>query len=300
MSQHHPASPTLLVKAPQGGTRELEVSRTPFTIGRKHDNNLCLEDLAVSAHHARIVQVQQVLFLEDLTSTNGTFVNEQKIDRRQLRDADSIRLGTHRLIFREAHPITAETARHRRGPDYRQHDGGVAFDGRSPAGGAENRRSGNSLGKERAITVSPDETRVADRRTGRRRHHIDRVVCAENGRGDQSARRGIRGEPDREREAYPRERPSHSGGTRASQRRCGGSGRPHHAIFAARPEGESRRGLARIIHESPSRNHGDALRDGRVEPLGASPPAWVRASRSQACHSGVSVVAVGVIVNNAG
>jgi len=110
MSQHHPASPTLLVKAPQGGTRELEVSRTPFTIGRKHDNDLCLEDLAVSAHHARIVQVQQVLFLEDLTSTNGTFVNEQKIDRRQLRDADSIRLGTHRLIFREAHPITAETA----------------------------------------------------------------------------------------------------------------------------------------------------------------------------------------------
>ena len=110
MFQHHPASPTLLVKAPQGGTRELEVSRTPFTIGRTHDNDLCLEDLAVSAHHARIVQVQQVLFLEDLTSTNGTFVNEQKIDRRQLRDADSIRLGTHRLIFRDVHPITAETA----------------------------------------------------------------------------------------------------------------------------------------------------------------------------------------------
>ncbi len=37
-------------------------------------------------------------------------MNEQKIDRRQLRDADSIRLGTHRLIFREAHPIAAETA----------------------------------------------------------------------------------------------------------------------------------------------------------------------------------------------
>ena len=49
MSQHHPASPTLLVKAPQGGTRELEVSRTPFTIGRKHDNDLCLE--AVSYTH---------------------------------------------------------------------------------------------------------------------------------------------------------------------------------------------------------------------------------------------------------
>ncbi|MEK6803556.1 MAG: FHA domain-containing protein [Nitrospirota bacterium] len=110
MSQHHPASPTLLVKAPQGGTRELDLSRTPFTIGRKPDNDLCLEDLAVSAHHARIVQVQQVLFLEDLTSTNGTFVNEQKIDRRQLRDADSIRLGRHRLIFRDTQTVTSASA----------------------------------------------------------------------------------------------------------------------------------------------------------------------------------------------
>ena len=110
MSQHHPASPTLLVKPPQGGTRDVELSHTPFTIGRKHDNDLCLEDPAVSAHHARIVQVQQVLFLEDLASTNGTFVNEQKIDRRQLRDADSIRLGTHRLIFRDPHRAAAEPA----------------------------------------------------------------------------------------------------------------------------------------------------------------------------------------------
>ncbi len=100
MSQNQAPSPTLLVKAPQGGTKEIEVSRTPFTIGRKYDNDLCLEDIAVSGHHARIAKVQEVLFLEDLTSTNGTFVNEQKIDRRQLQDADSIRIGTHRLIFR--------------------------------------------------------------------------------------------------------------------------------------------------------------------------------------------------------
>ena len=103
MSQNHFPSPTLLVKAPQGGTKEIEVPRTPFTIGRKYDNDLCLEDIAVSGHHARIAQVQEVLFLEDLNSTNGTFVNEQKIDRRQLQDADSIRIGTHRLIFRGNH-----------------------------------------------------------------------------------------------------------------------------------------------------------------------------------------------------
>ena len=100
MSQKHTPPPTLLVKAPQGGTKEVKVLRTPFAIGRKTDNDLCLEDVAVSGHHARIAQVQEALFLEDLRSTNGTFVNEQKIDRRQLQDADSIRIGTHRLIFR--------------------------------------------------------------------------------------------------------------------------------------------------------------------------------------------------------
>jgi pSer/pThr/pTyr-binding forkhead associated (FHA) protein len=100
MSQKPVSSPTLLVKAPQGGTKELEVLHTPFTIGRKAENDLCLEDVAVSGHHARIAQIQEVLFLEDLHSTNGTFVNEQKIDRRQLQDADSIRIGAHRFIFR--------------------------------------------------------------------------------------------------------------------------------------------------------------------------------------------------------
>ncbi|MBX3235295.1 MAG: FHA domain-containing protein [Nitrospiraceae bacterium] len=92
--------PKLLVKAPQGGTKEVEVSETPFTIGRKPDNHLCLDDPAASGHHARIVKVQEVLFIEDQRSTNGIFVNEQKIDRKQLRDTDSIRIGTHRLIFR--------------------------------------------------------------------------------------------------------------------------------------------------------------------------------------------------------
>ncbi|MCS6318086.1 MAG: FHA domain-containing protein [Nitrospira sp.] len=108
MSQHHLAPHTLLVKSPHSGTREIVLSHTPFTIGRKTDNDLCLEDVAVSGHHARIVKVQEVMFLEDLGSTNGTFVNEHKIERRQLQDTDSIRLGTHRLIFRGSQSAQAD------------------------------------------------------------------------------------------------------------------------------------------------------------------------------------------------
>lgn len=110
MSQHHPIPPLLLVRAPHGGTRECEITRTPFTIGRKPDNDLCLEDPAVSARHARIIQVQEVLFLEDLRSTNGSFVNERLIDRRQLLDADALRFGTHHVIFREKPASLTEPA----------------------------------------------------------------------------------------------------------------------------------------------------------------------------------------------
>ncbi len=110
MSRQHQAPPLLLVRAPHGDTRECEITRTPFTIGRKQDNDLCLEDPAVSAHHARIVNIQDVLFLEDLKSTNGSFVNEQLIDRRQLQDADGIRLGAHRLMFRDKQGTTTEPA----------------------------------------------------------------------------------------------------------------------------------------------------------------------------------------------
>lgn len=99
LPHHRQPFPLLLVKGPQRATREVGISRTPFTIGRKPDNDLCLDDTAVSGCHARIVQVQNVLILEDLDSANGISVNEQKVDRRHLQDADSIRIGTHRLIF---------------------------------------------------------------------------------------------------------------------------------------------------------------------------------------------------------
>ena len=134
MSQNHFPSTTLLVKAPQGGIKEIEVPHTPFTIGRKCDNDLCLEDIAVSGHHARISQVQEVLFLEDLNSTNGTFVNEQKIDRRQLQDADSIRIGTHRLIFR-AHHRRSRSIAGKRASDRRQNDGRFRLAFRRTPGG---------------------------------------------------------------------------------------------------------------------------------------------------------------------
>ena len=91
---------TLIVKSSQGNTKEIEITSRAFTIGRKAGNDLAFDDPSVSGHHAKIVKIQEVWFLEDLASTNGTFVNEHKIERKQLQDADVIRIGTYRIIYR--------------------------------------------------------------------------------------------------------------------------------------------------------------------------------------------------------
>ena len=79
-----------------------------MTIGRKADNAVAIVDPVVSGHHARIVKVQAVFFLEDLKSINGTTINGRPIIRHQLRDADVITIGQHRLVFQDN--STASTA----------------------------------------------------------------------------------------------------------------------------------------------------------------------------------------------
>jgi pSer/pThr/pTyr-binding forkhead associated (FHA) protein len=101
MPETLPQPATLLVKLHGQGSRHLELTHETLTIGRKADNTLVIEDAAVSAHHARIVKVQAVFFLEDLMSTNGTTINGRPITRHQLHDADVIAIGQHRLVFQE-------------------------------------------------------------------------------------------------------------------------------------------------------------------------------------------------------
>jgi|SRR5687767_8660184 pSer/pThr/pTyr-binding forkhead associated (FHA) protein len=100
----------LLVKLHGQGSREIGLEGDSFTIGRKADNNLSIDDHTVSSRHAKIVRVQSVYFLEDLKSTNGTAVNGKAIERVQLHDADVITIGQHRIIFQDSAPVCAGTA----------------------------------------------------------------------------------------------------------------------------------------------------------------------------------------------
>lgn len=84
------------------GTRHGEVYELTkdVTIGREEDADLRLDERAVSRQHARLTWNGEHTIVEDLGSTNGTFVNGQRITRCALKAGDVIRIGTRSLEYR--------------------------------------------------------------------------------------------------------------------------------------------------------------------------------------------------------
>jgi pSer/pThr/pTyr-binding forkhead associated (FHA) protein len=78
--------------------REYELSGERTTIGRSPDNDIQLDDPTVSGKHAVIIGQDEV-FIEDLNSTNGVFLNGNKVNRTQLQNRDMIAIGRHKLEF---------------------------------------------------------------------------------------------------------------------------------------------------------------------------------------------------------
>jgi pSer/pThr/pTyr-binding forkhead associated (FHA) protein len=81
------------------GEYPLEKGRA-LSIGRLEDNDIVIENLAVSGHHAKVDSVGEKYLLTDLNSKNGTFVNEQQITAPHwLQHGDVVIIGKHYLIF---------------------------------------------------------------------------------------------------------------------------------------------------------------------------------------------------------
>ncbi len=78
---------------------EYVLDKEVMTIGRKEDNDIRIDNLAVSGHHARLLTIFEDSFLEDLDSTNGTFVNGKPIDKHPLSNGDVIVIGKHELKY---------------------------------------------------------------------------------------------------------------------------------------------------------------------------------------------------------
>ena len=79
--------------------KEVPVEKELVTIGRRPDNDIEIDNLAVSGHHARIFKMEDWFLVEDLNSLNGTFVNGKMIQESPLRNGDEILIGKHILKF---------------------------------------------------------------------------------------------------------------------------------------------------------------------------------------------------------
>ena len=71
------------------------------TIGRLPDNTVVIDNPAVSSHHACVFLDGEAFVVEDLQSTNGTFVNSTRVVRETLHHGDVVLIGQHRLVFDE-------------------------------------------------------------------------------------------------------------------------------------------------------------------------------------------------------
>ena len=80
---------------------EYRLDKERVTIGREPGNDICIDSLAVSRKHALAITILNDSFLEDLGTTNGTFVNGELIKKHVLKDGDVIVIGEHELRYVE-------------------------------------------------------------------------------------------------------------------------------------------------------------------------------------------------------
>ncbi|MEO5341278.1 MAG: FHA domain-containing protein [Magnetococcus sp. MYC-9] len=91
----------VIVKFKDQVRRQVTLHKETTTIGRTPDNDIPIENLAVSRHHAEILQAGGGFRLRDLQSSNGTFLQGVRITEQPLRDGDAILIGKHTLLFIE-------------------------------------------------------------------------------------------------------------------------------------------------------------------------------------------------------
>ena len=78
---------------------EYNMTKERYTVGRLPDNDVRIDNPAVSGHHSLIINILNDSFLEDLNSTNGTYVNGKLIKKHALQDGDVLTIGHHQIRF---------------------------------------------------------------------------------------------------------------------------------------------------------------------------------------------------------
>ena len=91
--------------------KRVDIKQTHLVIGRHPRCDIVLTDRTISAQHAKITLVHEDCYLEDLASTNGTYVNQHLIDRHLLDEGDTINLGKYSLLFHSSQSVENQVKR---------------------------------------------------------------------------------------------------------------------------------------------------------------------------------------------
>jgi pSer/pThr/pTyr-binding forkhead associated (FHA) protein len=107
----------VLLSASDGDdTRVFPLKSDRLTIGRSTVCDVCIDEASMSSEHARLVQSEGAWRIINLLSTNGVFVNDEKVFSHRLADGDEIRLGRTRLRFHDPDAGTGDGSSHSRWP----------------------------------------------------------------------------------------------------------------------------------------------------------------------------------------
>ncbi len=87
---------------------EYNMNKERYTVGRLPDNDIRIDNPAVSGHHSLVINILNDSFLEDLNSTNGTYVNGKLIKKHALQHGDVVTVGHHQLRFVDTQSLDSE------------------------------------------------------------------------------------------------------------------------------------------------------------------------------------------------
>src|ERR1700687_3579160 len=96
--------------------KEVPLGTRPVTIGRAPDNDIPIDNLAVSNYHARVYVEAGLLVVEDLNSLNGSFLNDIRVERAMLKDGDPILIGKHHILVDQIHDVVLSADELRKAP----------------------------------------------------------------------------------------------------------------------------------------------------------------------------------------
>lgn len=95
----------LIVNRGPGNSNRFLIDSDITNVGRHPESDIFLDDITVSRHHAKFVRSGDKLYLEDLGSLNGTYVNRTLLDGRTvLREGDEIQIGKYRATISLSEP----------------------------------------------------------------------------------------------------------------------------------------------------------------------------------------------------